>query len=53
MNYNEVNVKKANALNKRLKINLHYYEIPHEAFEIIQNGEIRKTIHRLFFEGHI
>ena len=53
MNYNEVNVKKANALNKRIKINLHQYVIPHEAFEIIQTGEITKTIHRLFFEGHI
>lgn len=50
MNYNEVNVKKANALNKRLKINLHYYEIPHEAFEIIQNGEIRKTIPLFYFD---
>lgn len=50
MNYNEVNVKKANALNKLLKINLHYYEIPHEAFEIIQNGEIRKTIPLFYFD---
>ena len=44
MNYNEVNVKKANVINKRIKINLHDYEIPHEAFEIIRNGEIIKTI---------
>ena len=50
MNYNEVNVKKANALNKRLKINLHYYEIPHEAFEIIQAGEIKKTIPLFYFD---
>ena len=50
MNYNEVNVKKANALNKRLKINLHYYEIPYEAFEIIQSGEIRKTIPLFYFD---
>ena len=50
MNYNEVNVKKANALNKRIKINLHYYEIPHEAFEIIQTGEIRKTIPLFYFD---
>ena len=50
MNYNEVNVKKANALNKRLKINLHYDEIPHEAFEIIQTGEIRKTIPLFYFD---
>ena len=50
MNYNEVNVKKANALNKRLKINLHYYEIPHDAFEIIQTGEIRKTIPLFYFD---
>ena len=50
MNYNEVNVKKANALNKRLKINLHKYEIPHEAFEIIQTGEIRKTIPLFYFD---
>ena len=50
MNYNEVNVKKANAINKRLKINLHYYEIPHEAFEIIQTGEIRKTIPLFYFD---
>ena len=50
MNYNEVNVKKANALNKRLKINLHYYEIPYEAFEIIQTGEIRKTIPLFYFD---
>lgn len=50
MNYNEVNVKKANALNKRLKINLHDYEIPHEAFEIIYNGEIMKTIPLFYFD---
>ena len=50
MNYNEVNVKKANALNKRLKINLYYYEIPYEAFEIIQTGEIRKTIPLFYFD---
>lgn len=50
MNYNEVNVKKANALNKRIKINLHDYEIPHEAFEIIQNGEIIKTIPLFYFD---
>src|SRR5574344_1428179 len=50
MNYNEVNVKKANALNKRIKINLHDYEIPHEAFEIIQTGEIRKTIPLFYFD---
>ena len=50
MNYNEVNVKKANALNKRLKINLHNYEIPHEAFEIIQTGEIKKTIPLFYFD---
>lgn len=50
MNYNEVNVKKANALNKRLKINLHDYEIPHEAFEIIRNGEIIKTIPLFYFD---
>ena len=50
MNYNEVNVKKANALNKRLKINLHNYEIPHEAFEVIQTGEIRKTIPLFYFD---
>ena len=50
MNYNEVNVKKANALNKRLKINLHKYEIPHEAFEIIQTGEINKTIPLFYFD---
>ena len=50
MNYNEVNVKKANALNKRIKINLHYYEIPHNAFEIIQTGEIRKTIPLFYFD---
>lgn len=50
MNYNEVNVKKANALNKRLKINLHYYEIPHEAFEVIQTEEIRKTIPLFYFD---
>ena len=50
MNYNEVNVKKANALNKRLKINLHYYEIPHDAFEIIETGEIIKTIPLFYFD---
>lgn len=50
MNYNEVNVKKANALNKRLKINLHNYEIPHDAFEIIQTGEIKKTIPLFYFD---
>ena len=50
MNYNEVNVKKANALNKRIKINLHNYEIPHEAFEIIQTGEIKKTIPLFYFD---
>lgn len=50
MNYNEVNVKKANALNKRLKINLHYYEIPHEAFERIQTGEIEKIIPLFYFD---
>lgn len=50
MNYNEVNVKKANVLNKRLKINLHYYEIPYEAFEIIQTGEIKKTIPLFYFD---
>ena len=50
MNYNEVNVKKANALNKRIKINLHYYEIPHEAFEVIQTGEIKKTIPLFYFD---
>lgn len=50
MNYNEVNVKRANALNKRIKINLHYYEIPPEAFEIIQTGEIRKTIPLFYFD---
>ena len=50
MNYNEVNVKKANALNKRIKINLHKYEIPHEAFEIIQTGEIIKTIPLFYFD---
>ena len=50
MNYNEVNVKKANAINKRIKINLHKYEIPHEAFEIIQTGEIRKTIPLFYFD---
>ena len=50
MNYNEVNVKKANALNKRIKINLHKYEIPHEAFEIIQTGEIKKTIPLFYFD---
>ena len=50
MNYNEVNVKKANALNKRIKINLHDYEIPHDAFEIIQTGEIKKTIPLFYFD---
>ena len=50
MNYNEVNVKKANALNKRIKINLHNYEIPHEAFEIIQTGEITKIIPLFYFD---
>ena len=50
MNYNEVNVKKANALNKRIKINLHKYEIPHEAFEIIQTGEIKKIIPLFYFD---
>ena len=50
MNYNEVNVKKANALNKRVKINLHNYEIPHEAFEIIQTGEIKKIIPLFYFD---
>ena len=50
MNYNEVNVKKANALNKRIKINLHNYEIPHEAFEVIQTGEIIKTIPLFYFD---
>ena len=50
MNYNEVNVKKANALNKRIKINLHKYEISHEAFEIIQTGEIKKTIPLFYFD---
>lgn len=50
MNYNEVNVKKANALNKRLKINLHNYEIPHDAFEVIQTGEIIKTIPLFYFD---
>ena len=50
MNYNEVNVKKANALNKRIKINLHYYEIPYEAFEVIQTGEISKTIPLFYFD---
>ena len=50
MNYNEVNVKKANVLNKRIKINLHKYEIPHEAFEIIQTGEIKKTIPLFYFD---
>ena len=50
MNYNEVNVKKANALNKRIKINLHNYEIPHEAFEIIQTGEIEKRIPLFYFD---
>ena len=50
MNYNEVNVKKANALNKRIKINLHDHEIHHEAFEIIQTGEIIKTIPLFYFD---
>lgn len=50
MNYNEVNVKKANALNKRLKINLHNYEIPHEVFEVIQTGEIKKIIPLFYFD---
>ena len=50
MNYNEVNVKKANALNKRIKINLHDYEIPHEAFKIIRDGEIIKTIPLFYFD---
>ena len=50
MNYNEVNVKKANALNKRIKINLHYYETPYEAFEVIQTGEIKKTIPLFYFD---
>ena len=50
MNYNEVNVKKANALNKRLKINLHYDEIPIDAFEVIHAGEIRKTIPLFYFD---
>ena len=50
MNYNEVNVKKANALNKRIKINLHDYEIPHDAFEVIQTGEIIKTIPLFYFD---
>lgn len=50
MNYNEVNVKKANALNKRIKINLHDYEIPHDAFEIIYNEEIIKTIPLFYFD---
>ena len=50
MNYNEVNVKRANALNKRIKINLHKYEIPHEAFEIIQTGEIEKIIPLFYFD---
>ena len=50
MNYNEVNVKKANALNKRLKINLHNHEIPHEAFEVIQTGEIKKIIPLFYFD---
>jgi hypothetical protein len=50
MNYNEVNVKKANALNKRIKINLHYNETPHDAFEVIQTGEIRKTIPLFYFD---
>ena len=50
MNYNEVNVKRANALNKRIKINLHYYEIPYEAFEVLQTGEIKKTIPLFYFD---
>ena len=50
MNYNEVNVKKANALNKRLKINSYKYEIPHDAFEMIQTGEIKKTIPLFYFD---
>ena len=50
MNYNEVNVKKANALNKRIKINLHNYVIPHEAFEVIQTGEIKKIIPLFYFD---
>ena len=50
MNYNEVNVKKANALNKRIKINLHDYEISHDAFEIIQTGEIKKIIPLFYFD---
>ena len=50
MNYNEVNVKKANAINKRIKINLHKYEIPHEAFEVIQTGEIEKIIPLFYFD---
>ena len=50
MNYNEVNVKKANALNKRLKINLRKYEIPYEAFEMIETGEIKKTIPLFYFD---
>ena len=50
MNYNEVNVKKANALNKRIKINLHKYEIPYEAFEVIQTGEIKKIIPLFYFD---
>ena len=50
MNYNEVNVKKANAINKRLKINLHKYEIPLEAFEIIRTGEITKIIPLFYFD---
>ena len=50
MNYNEVNVKKANALNKRIKINLHDHEIHHEAFEIIQTGEITKIIPLFYFD---
>ena len=50
MNYNEVNVKKANALNKRIKINLHDYEIPHDAFEIMETGEIIKTIPLFYFD---
>ena len=50
MNYNEVNVKKANALNKRIKINSYKYEIPHDAFEVIETGEIIKTIPLFYFD---
>ena len=39
-----------NVLNKRTKINLHDNEIPHEAFEIIQTGEIKKTIPLFYFD---